>query len=172
MQPSQSELEFYQDRCPALIDSGWEWSDHRSFLSSMAIRKLEDISYRGLKDEKLVCVSVHYHNDGTRSRFWVQIRNMEYPSFVYDDWVSVDAYKATSQELFDAATNAASSLLKSKLEEILEAEEKEEKRFLEIEQIKLEQRKIKWKLKLNQMAKKFLFLARIRTVLKEFLRVL
>jgi hypothetical protein len=47
MQPSQSELEFYQDRCPALIDSGWEWSDHQSFLSSMAIRKLEDISYRG-----------------------------------------------------------------------------------------------------------------------------
>jgi hypothetical protein len=168
MQPSQSELEFYQDRCPALIDSGWEWSDHRSFLSSRAIRKLEDISYRG----KLVCVSVHYHNDGTQSRFWVQIRNMEYPSFVYDDWVGVDAYKATSQELFDTATNAASSLLKSKLEEILEAEEKEEKRFLEIEQIKLEQRKIKWKLKLNQMAKKFLFLARIRTVLKEFLRVL
>jgi hypothetical protein len=161
MQPSQSELEFYQDRCPALIDSGWEWSDHQSFLSSMAIRKLEDISYRG----KLVCVSVHYHNNGTQSRFWVQIRNMEYPSFVYNDWVSVDAYKATSQELFDAATNAASSLLKSKLEEILDAEK-------EIEQIKLEQRKIKWKLKLNQMAKKFLFLARIRPVLKEFLRVL
>jgi hypothetical protein len=90
---------------------------------------------------------------------------MEYPSFVYNDWVSVDAYKATSQELFDAATNAASSLLKSKLEEILDAEK-------EIEQIKLEQRKIKWKLKLNQMAKKFLFLARIRPVLKEFLRVL
>jgi hypothetical protein len=66
MQPSQSELEFYQDRCPALIDSGWEWSDHQSFLSSMAIRKLEDISYRG----KLVCVSVHYHNNGTQSRFF------------------------------------------------------------------------------------------------------
>jgi hypothetical protein len=92
MQPS--ELEFYQDLSPALIDSGWEWSDHQTFLSSMAIRKLEDISYRGLKDEKFVCVSVHYHNNGTQCKFRVQIRKTEYPSFVYDDWVSVDAYKA------------------------------------------------------------------------------
>ena len=152
MQPSQSELEFYQDRCPALIDSGWEWSDHQSFLSSMAIRKLEDISYRGLKDEKFVCVSVHYHNNGTQCKFRVQIRKTEYPSFVYDDWVSVDAYKATRQELFDKATNAASSLLESKLEEILDAEKKW---FLEIEQIKVKQRTVKWKF--NQMAKKFLY---------------
>jgi hypothetical protein len=148
MQPSQSELEFYQDLCPALIDSGWEWSDHQTFLSSMAIRKLEDISYRG----KFVCVSVHYHNNGTQCKFRVQIRKTEYPSFVYDDWVSVDAYKATSQELFDKATNAASSLLESKLEEILDAEKKW---FLEIEQIKVKQRTVKWKF--NQMAKKFLY---------------
>lgn len=139
MQPS--ELEFYQDLSPALIDSGWEWSDHQTFLSSMAIRKLEDISYRG----KFVCVSVHYHNNGTQCKFRVQIRKTEYPSFVYDDWVSVDAYKATSQELFDKATNAASSLLESKLEEILDAEKKW---FLEIEQIKVKQRTVKWKFNL------------------------
>jgi hypothetical protein len=54
--------------------------------------------------------------------------------------------------LFDKATNAASSLLESKLEEILDAEKKW---FLEIEQIKVKQRTVKWKF--NQMAKKFLY---------------
>lgn len=127
MKPSQSDIEFYQKRFPALLDSNWEWSDFQSVLSSRATRELENISYSGVNEKRFASVSISFFSTEEFSLLWgnlfrVTIRNTEYPPFVHGDRVDIDIYKATSKELFDAATDQAKSLLESNLQTILEAE--------------------------------------------------
>lgn len=118
MQPTQSEIEFYQSRCPALKDDKWEWSDHQSFLSPRAMAITGRLAFKGVESERLASVAVYYHNNGTRCWFSVTVRGLDYPNFLYNKDVEINAYKADANILFAKANTQAKLLLGSRLDEI------------------------------------------------------
>ena len=123
MKPPESHIKFYQSRCPALNFDQWDWSGDQSFLTPKAMYLMRTIRFHGIESEKTASIYVYYRNNGQRCWFTVTLRGLNYPSFVYNQDVEIDAYKATSEELFAQVDKQAKEMLLTNLDAILAKEQ-------------------------------------------------